>query len=67
MVPEKYSDLGFEITKFGANSNVLRFKQRPIFVFNKNSPLEDDFLASICDTYLKITEKRNNLLGIRVD
>jgi hypothetical protein len=61
MVPEKYSNLGFEITKFGANSKVLRFDQKPIFVFNANAGIDAEFLAHICDTYLKISERRKNL------
>jgi hypothetical protein len=60
MVPEKYADLGFEITDFGANSRVLRFDRRPIFVFNANNGIDLKLLTHICDTYLKITERRKN-------
>jgi len=61
MVPEKYTALGFEITKFGTDSKVLRFEQKPVFVFNSKSNIDENFLAHICDTYLKLTEKRKNL------
>jgi hypothetical protein len=67
MVQSKYADIGFEITKFGANSKVLRFKQKPIFVFNSNTNIDGEFLTSICETYLNISEKRKNPFGIRVN
>jgi hypothetical protein len=57
----KYADLGFEITKFGAQSSALRFDQKPIFIFEANSPIDVEFLTHICDTYLKISEKRRDL------
>ena len=65
MVPVKYADLGFEITKFGVNSKVLRFDQKPIFVFDFNTIIDVEFLTSICETYLKIHEKSKNLSCIR--
>lgn len=61
MLPGKYVDLGFEITKFGSHSSALRFDHKPIFVFNSNTNIGGDFLQHICDTYLKISEKRKNL------
>ncbi len=65
MVPKKYIDLGFEITRFGAQSKALRFEQKPVFVFNTESDIDADFLTHICDTYLRIAEKRKNLSCIR--
>ncbi len=65
MVPEKYATLGFQITKFGAHSSVLRFEHKPIFVFDANLPLDVELLTCICDTYLKISEKRKNLACIK--
>jgi hypothetical protein len=67
MVSEKYAALGFEITRFSPNSKVLRFDQKPIFVFNSNTSLDAEFLAHICDTYLKICEKRKNPVSIRLN
>jgi hypothetical protein len=66
MISQKYADLGFEITKFGVNSRVLRFGRTPVFVFNSNTDIDADFLSHICDTYLKIREKRQSPVGIRV-
>ena len=63
MVPEKYADLGFEITKFGAKSNILRFNQNPVFVFDSNTNIDAKFMTIICDTYLKIAEKRKSPIG----
>jgi hypothetical protein len=65
MVPEKYANLGFEITKYGANSKVLRFDRKPIFVFEPKTNIDVEFLTHICDTYLKITERRKNSIGIK--
>jgi hypothetical protein len=67
MVPDRYAGLGFEITKFGANSKVLRYDQKPIFVFNPNSDIDEEFLTHICDTYLKICERRKNSLSLKVN
>jgi hypothetical protein len=65
MVPKKYAVLGFDIAKFGANSKALRFKGKPIFVFGSNINIEIDFLTRICETYLKIYEKRKSTVGIQ--
>jgi hypothetical protein len=66
MITQKYAELGFEITKFGGNSKVLRFGETPVFVFNSNTEVDADFLSHICDTYLKIREKRKSPVDIRV-
>jgi hypothetical protein len=66
MLPDKYADLGFEITKFGASSRVLRFEQKPIFVFNASSNCDETFLTRICDTYLKVSGRRKDLVSINL-
>lgn len=66
MLPKRYTDLGFAITKFDANSKVLKFHQTPVFVFNRQNSIDDGFLIRICDTYLKISSNTKNLIGIRV-
>jgi hypothetical protein len=65
MVPEKYAHLGFEIDRFGAHSKVLRFAKKAVFVFNANANIDVDFIAHICETYLKISEKRKDLTCIK--
>jgi hypothetical protein len=65
MVPSKYSALGFEISKFGLHSKALRFHEKPIFIFNENSPIDDKLVTHICATYLKIAEKRGDLSCIK--
>jgi hypothetical protein len=62
MVPKKYTDLGFEITKFGANSKALRFGQKPIFVFNARTNLDSAFLIRLCDIYQKLNAKKESLI-----
>jgi hypothetical protein len=66
MFPQKYADLGFRINKFGANSKVLKSNQTPVFVFNANANIDSDFMATICDTYLKVNQGRQNSLGIKL-
>ena len=56
----KYADRGFNITKFGTGSKVLRFNQKPIFVFNAKESLDYELLTRICESYLKICGKRKN-------
>jgi hypothetical protein len=65
MVPEKYTRLGFEIVKFGAHSKALQFKHKPVFVFNSDANIDLPFLTHICDTYLRISEKRSTLSCIK--
>jgi hypothetical protein len=65
MIPKKYTALGFDITKFGENSSVLRFNHKPVFVFSSNTSIGVEFLTHICDTYLKISEKRKDLTCIK--
>ncbi len=57
MIPEKYRDLGFEISKFGANSLALRRNDKAIFVFSSSSEIKDEFVSAICDYHLKRSEE----------
>jgi|WetSurMetagenome_2_1015567.scaffolds.fasta_scaffold1505810_1 hypothetical protein len=66
MVPQKFSDLGFDIAGFGAKSKVLRFENKPIFVFNANSRMDETFISQICTTYLQIREKRKGSVSLRI-
>jgi hypothetical protein len=66
MVPQKFTDLGFDIAGFGAKSKVLRFENKPIFVFNANSRMDDSFITQICTTYLQIRDKRKNAVSLRI-
>jgi hypothetical protein len=65
MVPQKYAFLGFDIAKFGAHSKALRFNFKPIFVFSSDAKIDVQFMEQICDTYLKISEKRKDLTCIK--
>jgi hypothetical protein len=56
MIDGKYVALGFDISSFGANSKVLRFNQKAVFVFSSNSNIDIEFLSSICEAYLKMRE-----------
>jgi len=65
MLSDKYRALGFEITGFGECSSVLRYVQKPIFVFNAGSKLDEDFLSHICEVYLKVSQTRKDLSCIK--
>ncbi len=65
MVPGKYAALGFEITQFGKHSLAIKFGQKPIFIFDADLDIDEVFFRSICDTYLKLSEKRKNLTCIK--
>jgi hypothetical protein len=57
VVPKKYADLGFEVAGLGGKSKILRFCQKPIFVFSSSTSISAEFLARICEMYLKIYER----------
>ncbi len=52
MITAKYSGLGFEISKFGANSLALRFEGKPVFIFSADAEIDAEFVTLICDFYL---------------
>jgi hypothetical protein len=52
-------------SKFGKYSMALRFNQKPVFVFNLDSPVDEKFLSQICEIYLTISEKRNNRAPVK--
>ncbi len=65
MLSDKYSAMGFEVTKFGEFSSVLRYDQKPIFIFNANSEMDESFLSHICDVYMKISRTHKDLSCIK--
>jgi hypothetical protein len=58
MVPDKYAEKGFEISKFGAGSLALRLDKKPIFVFSSESEKDDEFVSLLCSVYLKTSNKK---------
>jgi hypothetical protein len=66
MLPVKYLDLGFDIAKFGINSSVLRFNQRPIFVFCSGSGVDAKFLIQICNCYLNINQRIHPTVCLKI-
>jgi hypothetical protein len=65
MVSEKYAAMGFNIAKFGLHSSVLKFEEKPIFVFESAVNIDEQYFNSICKTYLKLTSKRKELSCIK--
>jgi hypothetical protein len=66
MLPVKYLDMGFDIAKFGSHSSVLRFNQKPIFVFCSGSGIEADFLIKICNCYLNINQRVHPSISLKI-
>ncbi len=61
VLPQKYADLGFKISKFGKKSQALRWQDKVVFVFNSDLDVRDDFISRLCDyqvnldTRIKVT------------
>jgi hypothetical protein len=54
ILPPKYIELGFKMSKFGNDSLALICKDRNVFVFNSDSDLRDDFVSRLCDCHLRL-------------
>ncbi len=54
ILPQKYSDLGFTMSRFGKKSMALKCQEKVVFVFNSDLDVRDDFIARICDCHLKL-------------
>jgi|WetSurMetagenome_2_1015567.scaffolds.fasta_scaffold175557_2 hypothetical protein len=65
MVLPKYAALGFDIIRFGKHALALRFENKPIFIFEPDLAIDEEFFNSICETYLKLSAKRKNLSCIK--
>jgi hypothetical protein len=66
MLPEKYIELGFEVTKFGAHSLALRFNHKPLFIFSSDSNIDAKFLIVICDAKLNMSKRTKSPTCIEV-
>jgi hypothetical protein len=54
ILPQKYVDLGFKMSKFGKQSLALRCQDKIVFVFGSDKDIRDDFVSRLCDCHLKI-------------
>ncbi len=57
ILPEKYTQKGFNISKFGERSLVLKHYDRAIFIFGSDLDLRDDFFSLLCDSYVRLTSQ----------
>jgi hypothetical protein len=57
ILPQKYVDSGFRISKFGKQSLALRCQDKIVFVFGSEKDIRDDFVFRLCDCHLKISSK----------
>ncbi len=58
MLPEKYSELGFEITKFGSKSLALRHHDKAVYVFDSGAGIEEKLVSILCDCHLKLCREK---------
>ena len=70
MLPKKYIELGFELSKFGEKSLILKYNNNIIFIFGSYLDVRDDYVSKLCDYYLKllipvktVTLPESDLLG----
>ena len=57
-LPDEYTQIGFDISRFGIASLALKHNNRTIFVFNSVSDLRDDFVCRICDYYVRLSSNK---------
>jgi len=58
VLPEKYADLGFEVSKLGKESLILSYKGKSIFVFSSGIDVREEFISRLCDCRLKLNSSR---------
>ena len=54
-LPQKYVDLGFEVSKVGEKSVALRCRDSLVFVFVSDIDARKGFVSRLCDCHLKRT------------
>jgi hypothetical protein len=54
LLPEKYAQLGFHITRLDENTLSLKFLENTILVFNSKFELGDDFIDVVCESYYRL-------------
>jgi hypothetical protein len=52
-LPQKYVESGFKIAADEGKSFVLKYQHRIVFVFDSAVDVKDDFVSSLCESYLK--------------
>ena len=53
-LPEKYVDLGFELSKVGEKSLALKCRNNLIFIFVSGIDAREGFVSRLCDCYLNL-------------
>jgi hypothetical protein len=56
-LPQKYVDLGFELSKVGDKSLTLRRQDNLIFFFVSGIDARGDFVKRLCECHLKLGAK----------
>jgi hypothetical protein len=54
VLPQKYSDLGFNLSKFGKESLALSYQGKTVFVFSSTIDVRNEFVSRLCDCRLKL-------------
>jgi len=52
-LPQKYIESGFNIAALEGKSLTLKYQHRIVFVFGSALEIKEDFVNSLCDSYLK--------------
>ncbi len=64
ILPQKYGNLGFEISGLGLAGSALRYRGKTIFVFSSGFDAQSDLVAKLCEAYLK---NRPRIRGLEVN
>jgi hypothetical protein len=54
-LPQKYADLGFELSKVGEQSIALRCRDNLVFIFTSGIDAREGFVSRLCDCHMKHT------------
>jgi hypothetical protein len=57
MLAQKYTQQGYEISRFGSNSQALRKDGQPLFVFTPGITIDEDFVNKLCEYHARNTRK----------
>ena len=54
VLPQKYADLGFNLSKFGNQTLALSYHGKTIFVFSSAIEVREEFVSRLCECRLNL-------------
>ena len=54
VLPQKYADLGFNLSKFGNETLALSYQGKTVFVFSSAIEVREEFVSRLCECRLKL-------------